>query len=120
MKKINEFFASNEGAKAVCQTTDGEIFHFSDLSFANAHSFRLEDQKIKIFATDEAIKEENKRLFFEGSKYEFELVSEDKKEGSKYDELSLAELKDLAENLEGYTTKLNKSKLIELLTKNEG
>lgn len=120
MEKINEFFASHEGAKAVCLTTDGAFFHFEDVSFANAHSFRLEDQSVKIFAIDENIKEENKRLFFEGSKFEFILVTPEATETkSRFDELSVSELRDLAENLEGYTTKLNKSKLIELLTKNE-
>jgi hypothetical protein len=120
MEKINEFFASHEGAKAVCQTTDGAFFHINDISFANAHSFRLEDQSVKIYAIDENVKEENKRLFFEGSKFEFILVnSELKQTTSRFDNLSVSELRDLAENLEGYTTKLNKSKLIELLTKND-
>jgi hypothetical protein len=120
MEKINEFFASHVGAKAVCQTTDGAFFHFDDVSFANAHSFRLEDQSVKIFAIDENIKEENKRLFFEGSKFEFVLVTpEATKTETRFDELSVSELRDLAESLEGYTTKLNKSKLIELLIKNE-
>ncbi|CAB4128176.1 hypothetical protein UFOVP105_22 [uncultured Caudovirales phage] len=120
MERVNEFFASHVGAKAVCQTTDGSFFHIDDLSFANAHSFRMEDQKIKIYALNEDVKEENKRLFFEGSKYEFVLVTpEATEEKSRFDELSVSELRDLAENLEGYTTKLNKSKLIELLIKNE-
>jgi len=118
MEKINEFFALHKDAKFVCLTSDNSLF--MDISFANAHSFRFEDQKIKIFSKNEEFKNENKRLFFDGSKYEFILVSEEQEQKeTRFDGLSVSELRDLAEELDGYTTKLKKSELIELLTKNE-
>lgn len=115
---INEFFASHPDAKFVCLTSDNSLFN--ELHFANAHSFRLEDQQVKIFGVNNEFKEANERLFFDGSKYEFYLIAENNKaKETKYDSLSVAELKDLAEELEGYNSKLKKSDLIELLTKNE-
>lgn len=121
MEKINSFFASNTGAENVCLTSDNSLFKQENFSFAVAHSQRLEDKKLIVFGKNENFKDSKKNLFYPGSSYEFVLFSEDEKnvELSVYEGLKKTELQDLAENLEGYTTKLTKEQLIELLTSNE-
>ena len=120
MEKINEFFASNNGAENVCLTSDGMLFKQENFSFAVAHAQRLNDPKVKVYGKNEKFKESKKNLFYDGSNFEFILIDENKEDvPGKYDGLSLAELQDLAEELDGYKKKLNKAQLIELLTSNE-
>lgn len=122
MEKIHLFFASNTGAENVCLTSDGMLFSEANFSFAVAHSQRLENSKVKVYGKNENFKDSKKSLFYEGSNYEFILLTENEDTDSipgKYDGLKLSELQDLAENLEGFNKKLNKQKLIELLTSNE-
>lgn len=73
-EKANEYFASNPDAECVCVTSDGSVFDEHDHSFADAHSQRLEDPTIQIFAKNENFKNLKERLFFEGSKWVFELI----------------------------------------------
>lgn len=120
MEKIHLFFASNTGAENVCLTSDGMLFKQENFSFAVAHSQRLSDPKVKVYGKNETFKNSKKNLFYAGSSYEFILLTEDEDETpTVYDGLKKSELQDLAENLEGFTTKLTKDQLIELLTSNE-
>jgi len=122
MEKIKLFFASNTGAENVFLTSDGNLFKQENFSFAVAHAQRLSDPKIKVYGKNENFKDSKKNLFYNGSNYEFILLTEDENTDltpGKYDGLKLSELQDLAENMEGFNKKLNKQKLIELLTSNE-
>ena len=73
--KLKELFASFPGANGFCFTSDGSSFDLKDHNFACSHSQRLEDQKIEILANDETFLNEKRHLFFEGSKWNFELIS---------------------------------------------
>lgn len=75
-KLINDYFAQNKGAKVVCSTFDGSLFEGSDIRFADAHSQRFEDKTVLVHSIDEDFKNENEKLFFEGSKYKYILIGE--------------------------------------------
>ena len=81
--KINDYFAQNKGAKVVCLTSDGAIFDGQDLVFADAHSQRFENKDVHVYSLDNDFKKKHENLFFEGSKYKFNLVSETPKKVKK-------------------------------------
>lgn len=117
-KAIN-VFTSSKGVNAVCVTSDGSTFVGQNKAFADAHSQRLEDKSIMVFGTSEEFTKDNKNLFFEGSKWSFEMINVDETDDQSgivaNDEMTIKELKAIAKDLDGFKSSMNKTELIELI-----
>lgn len=117
-KAIN-VFTSSKGVDAVCVTSDGSTFVGQNKSFADAHSQRFEDKSIVVFGKTEEFKKSNKNLFFEGSKWSFEMINVDESDDQSgivaNEDMTIKELKSIAKKLDGYKSSMSKTELIELI-----
>ena len=68
--KAKAMLADNKSANAICITSDGSFFYGTNRTFADSHSQKLKDKSIVVVG-DEIFRNDNKKLFFEGSKWSF-------------------------------------------------
>jgi len=77
IKKAKSVLMDKLSIDAVCVTVDGSTFDAKDASFADAHSQRFKDQSILVVGRDDSFLKANQNLFFNGSRWSFEMISSD-------------------------------------------
>lgn len=77
MDKAKTALTDKTFVNAICVTVDGSTFDAKNFQFADAHSQRFDDQSILVVGRDDSFLKSNKHLFFNGSKWSFEMVSTD-------------------------------------------
>ena len=92
---------SQSDVNAVCVTSDESVFNAKDLHFANSHSQRFDDKSIVIIGKNKDFKEDNESLFFEGSRYSFQLLDAVKDEKPTDDETPVITLDPIVDEPKG-------------------